>query len=99
MMTKHTPGPWYIESEGNPVTKWISSKEDETGPVCVVFSRNGGKPSVVDANARLITAAPEMLDALRSMLKAFNVPEIDSIVALSAVEKARAVVEKATGQD
>ena len=55
MAEQHTPGPWDIHND-------IDIVSPDDGPVAyIAWSR--GKP--VKANARLIAAAPAMLDALR----------------------------------
>lgn len=63
-----------------------------------------GYPRVSDfeqniCNARLIAAAPELLDALRSMLVQFNFNTITGIVhdEIAVIVKAREAVAKATG--
>ena len=56
-MSNHTPGPWAYENYG--------------GTVHVFLDNEGGTPSICklvgndkDANARLIAAAPDLLEAL-----------------------------------
>jgi hypothetical protein len=73
--TKHTPGPWIVNSEGQ-----ITDLQDRTIVPNVhahnvrsnAFPRGSGQYVAEDdggeANARLIAAAPEMLDALRLAL-------------------------------
>ena len=108
MSTKHTPGPWkYSRTSGR-----VAGDSNGTSSVIVcevpvlkapgVMKPAYGSHATYDRgedNARLIAAAPDMLNALRFMLTAFNAPEIDPLVAMVSVEKARAAVNKATGQD
>lgn len=56
----HTPGPWTAyEYAGG---WWVSNLTDDSGPmVCV-----GSWPDDREANARLIAAAPDLLEALDS---------------------------------
>ena len=56
----HTPGPWRIGDAGNTV---FGPKTDRPSPQTIATL------GVIDhaANARLIAAAPEMLDALRAV--------------------------------
>jgi hypothetical protein len=72
--SEHTPGPWLIEE---------SSNEDEFAnvfgpndrPVAGIYIENDGSetPSEEDtANARLIAAAPEMLQALKDVSNAYQ---------------------------
>lgn len=102
---KHTPGPWEwsdkyrtADSERN---TWsllgdggygiLSCDGDENSPQSL------GKSG--EANARLIAAAPELLDALRSMLVQFNFNTITGIVhdESAVIVKAREAIAKATG--
>ena len=61
------------------------------------YGRSAGESK--HANARLIAAAPELLDALRSMLAQFNFNTITGIVhdESAVIVKAREAVAKATG--
>ena len=68
-MSKHTPGPWLIAESvvsRHAVTNMrrIRSKNEglEHGAVCDVYGIQDG--SEASANARLIAAAPDLLDAL-----------------------------------
>ena len=61
MKTEHTPGPWVINESKNIIFIPTSFGNDI---VCTIT--NGGHiKEVSDANARLIAAAPEMLEALK----------------------------------
>lgn len=63
MTTKHTPGPWQVQSY------WIIGCTEDSWDIMAVA--NQYSPSRVakvfrsEADARLIAAAPDMLDALR----------------------------------
>lgn len=60
-MSKHTPGPWSYEPEINRVFSEPTQK-------CVAAPHILGNPAVMadwPADARLIAAAPEMLEALK----------------------------------
>lgn len=75
----HTPGPWNIATEKN---KWIvigcGEWSDKTNkPRAICFIPNGGKEDVEPeryakrlANARLIAASPELLEALEQISRA-----------------------------
>jgi hypothetical protein len=56
-MTKHTPGPWYAWN--------IQLGPEGKGPYSFPLGRDS---ETAAANARLIAAAPEMLEALREMM-------------------------------
>lgn len=98
-MSKHTPGPWFLAEkvEGkHTVTnlRRIRSEREgmEHGAVCEVYGIADG--SEAHANARLIAAAPELLEALEYVLN--TCPAINS-QAEEAHQQARAAIAKATG--
>ena len=63
---KHTPGPWCHGKLGNDADQWAIY--DESGRT-IGLSYHG------EANARLMAAAPELLEALGIMERAFSDPE------------------------
>lgn len=63
---KHTPGPWFATRPEHAHGWWIVST-DQDGDNCVDDSGDGG---FEEANARLIAAAPDMLDALKILVNA-----------------------------
>ena len=93
-MARHTPGPWIAGWSGDPDTQGA----DKAGPINVVSVGRGAVaecrpiPSghastweVVEANARLIAKAPEMLDLLRECVRPFRPAVVhDTIRALLA---------------
>lgn len=91
--TKHTPGPWVVEDPIESLT-----------PIGA-HGRNGGKwvahclgPHQA-ANARLIAAAPDMLEALTALLARFDDnPELSELIGLVEIEHARAAIAKAEGR-
>jgi len=68
MKTKHTPGPWIIEKLNfHPVVKIPSSGKVYDGDgmmVCVMGAQD--KDHHGHANAKLIAAAPDLLEALKA---------------------------------
>ncbi len=83
-MTKHTPGPWYADEEQSVID----------GIVIPFVHVDGKKIAEVNtiANARLIAAAPELLEALERLIlicEAYNGLE---------AKKSRAIVAKARGE-
>lgn len=93
-MAKHTPGPWVLNGGYHPAYASISISAGKRG-ICAIASsiKRPGEESM--ANARLITAAPEMLELLAEYL-AFNGDYASSMPEDAWVEKVRAVVAKAT---
>ena len=75
---QHTPGPWHIGEgiyNGNIFAKNGRQKFYHDGcssrqAVCTI--RHGWKAEEDNANARLIAAAPQMLEALRAALEAIG---------------------------
>ena len=65
---KHTPGPWIVklDKEGCPFIGVASDPYDYPGTVAVV---DGGYP---EADARLIAAAPELLDIVQRVIRDLN---------------------------
>ena len=64
--TKHTPGPWTIETNvrDTDLSAIIFCREDHS--VATVFVRDATGDGM--ANARLIAAAPAMLEALKALV-------------------------------
>lgn len=99
--SKHTPGPWRIES-------WASilhiCANGHTGAIADIH-QDLGVPyndkealAVRDANARLIAAAPDLLEALQTatrLLRLLNAPGTNDPIE-AAVYKANAAITKAT---
>lgn len=86
---KHTPGPWTEHTFAD--EKFV---EIRAGGGCRivahVFLDNGNR----EANARLIAAAPELLEALLAFVATFDGVEVTPG---GDVAKARAAIAKATG--
>ena len=102
MNTQHTPGPWRDDFEGEP--DWGSQTIIQVGAgstliadVCVTDDCISDDEHA--ANARLIAAAPELLEALQCLLA---MPDYDGAISTSTVRRgakhaARAAIAKATG--
>ena len=88
MDAKYTPGPWMKSTHGG-ISKysiWSSSGQhiaDTNTTKSIGFERCA-------ANARLIAAAPDLLDVLEELVAEFGV--------CGLTEKARAAIAKATGE-
>lgn len=100
--TKHTPGPWFAKRLGNPYDQHTVYVE-KTGRT-IVTSCEG------EANARLIAAGPELLEACQHMLNFFKsqYPEAFEAGGMSAatdggpvfeldLDGAKSAIAKATG--
>jgi hypothetical protein len=95
MNTKHTPGPWtqYRDSRG-----YVRIQSNvQGGPVAFIEEMNNTGGTEQDhANARLIAAAPELLEALERITRVASVEltgRRDDVL-----EQARAAIAKATQQ-
>lgn len=109
MKTKHTPGTWFVEM-GDLGSYFVSS--GNTFVVCQIFSNDVFDdplpPGECKANANLIAAAPDLLEALdttMSIIKAYEqyFAERDWAVWNPAygdkMDEIRSVVRKAKGTD
>jgi hypothetical protein len=89
---KHTPGKWTIGHKWNDCIDLTHKNADDD------FISIYGKKEEMEANARLIIAAPEMLDCLINVYEC----QFDSGKTLanlnSAIRKSKKMIEKATGQ-
>lgn len=106
MKAKHTPGPWTLTADG---AGWYIECSPERGHSVAYIRAEIGEedPDTSDdekeANARLIAAAPELLDALIALLGVApsKAPGAGLIVGAeekhaNALQAARAAIKKAT---
>lgn len=100
-MSGHTPGPWHVSEKGfiaGESAPTVYATDDELRYVAFCNDRWNEKGRETDnlANARLIAAAPELLESLEAMYAMFNgngvTPEDDA-----AIDAARSAIAKATG--
>ncbi len=89
--SKHTPGPWRIEGAGHMHAAGSTALMHEN--YCIAVFR--GVDS--DANARLIAAAPDMLDALRLALDYCESGAVEDSIPGTLSETIRAAIAAATG--
>lgn len=94
MGTKHTPGPWHT---GGYSSRIIYAGDGFAVADATVF--HGRHEGEHEANARLIAAAPELLDVLQEVTRCLAWHEEQHGVGMDrkAVESARAAIAKATG--
>lgn len=90
---KHTPGPWDTQVVGDEI--WVGVEHPEVGFVTHAAIRYGcdeaAELGTKEANARLIVAAPELLEALKLLLAARK--DFELMTAASAAETAIAKAE------
>ena len=104
-MSKHTPGPWQWTQHFDPT---ISIYKDGFGQIARLYDSSAGTGK---ANARLIAAAPDLLEALVWMVENDDTNEGDTPIEkfggaswnevnahwIAGLNKARAAIAKATG--
>ena len=96
---KHTPGKWEIkpvDSQGTCVYLRIETPEKHIGAINV-YKLGAKLRSEADANARLIAAAPELLEALITCVCLMEHEMPDPNLYGEIIHKARAAIAKATG--
>ncbi len=105
---KHTPGPWWcagdMQGEKQPLYPVVRAFIDGTERISIcrvgqMNTYNAGRNHRDFQNARLISAAPELLSALEELLTFSEI--VVEMLALeqkkgSPIQKARAAIEKAT---
>jgi len=98
MKIRHTPGPWWNPSFSNEVM----TTPDGQIKICRVFAvseENSG-----EANAKLIAAAPELLEVLedvaasRHIMMVQSPSKIELAEILATFERVKTVINKAKGQ-
>ena len=97
-MSKHTPGPW-TATKFNPVTGEIDDCYLYVEPGIAVIERKvKGRDQHDTGNARLIAAAPDLLEALEKVLRAGRGTSGRIILDADDEAQARSVIAKARGQ-
>lgn len=100
MGTKHTPGPWAVNGiaidAGVTTVCWMAEPPQYAGDTAKFCDND-------KANARLIAAAPDLLAALESILRAHETGNNgavrgEAILCRSFESKARAAITKAKGE-
>lgn len=94
-MRTHTPGPWTLNDARSTRVDLIDTQQGHAvGEIVWVDVRN-------PADARLIAAAPDMLETLREIVEwldgAESFPIIRAVSCVQALHAARAAIVRATG--
>lgn len=93
-MTKHTQGPWLVEG------RTVYALNDDGYNRFSALVQDAHTPGdELEANARLIAAAPELLEALEGVtdMAADMIPSM-GFAGLALIEAARAAIAKARGE-
>ena len=91
-MSKHTPGPWIVDA--------LRYGYDISAPEARCLITTSSDPKMVwgaigrEADARLIAAAPELLEALESLLA-----QVEQYGHKPECDAARAAIAKAKGEE
>jgi hypothetical protein len=104
MSAKHTPGPWSLEPVEDRSIKHLCPVDGERMSLLTIVHQDETPFAAVykDADARLIAAAPCLLDALQELTQIASVLEAtclgDSRAKENRMDRARAAIAKATGE-
>ena len=97
MSDKWTKGPWRVNKYGS-----VGAGEYGTQPIITTVEPFYGPDKKYGdhvANARLIAAAPDMLEALTALLMRLDDnPELSELIGRVEIERARAAIAKAEGR-
>ena len=93
MSAKHTPGPWQTMEVGDDIVRLAVADESGLSVLTVVTDGDAQFAAVYsEADARLIAAAPELLEFARSVVRYAGSAGDDYLA-----DKAREVIAKAIG--
>jgi len=106
-MSKHTPGPWTFSTSSDGWSYSIYIAQADGAPYTPNYSDvayitqtcTGERQQVQEANARLIAAAPDMLDALRRAVLALAFASETSAAMHDDYEAVSRAIAKATGAE
>jgi hypothetical protein len=96
-MSKHTPGPWQTDQAEHDAPYQDIRIHAGKGSICCVWIDDAplhDYNAEQRANARLIAAAPELLEALKRLMSETTTMQD----ALEAAQQARAAIAKAEGE-
>lgn len=100
--TVHTPGPWLAAASPSSIVGWPIVGQQGRAICAITWPRHMARTAVSEeffqecaANARLIAAAPDLLEALRAMVARWE-PEPDGYADRRMWEAACEAIAKAT---
>lgn len=100
-MQKHTQGPWVTSAVNRNEVLACGTGAARVAKCLDEFDDNPGGPKYgsgeVEANASLIAAAPDLLDALTDLVGGCG--KEGDLFSSAAMDKARSAIEKANTQD
>lgn len=100
---EHTPGEWVLEENG---ACWNLRSPDRVDHFLILVGMTHNNPGELDANARLVAAAPDLLAALERCMPALGLLIAEGVhercaapqEAPATVAQAEAAIAKAKGQ-
>ena len=92
-MTKHTPGPWHIGMKPGPII-YGPLGEQVAVPTALFLGAEEAR-----VNARLIAAAPELLEALKGLVSIVEDEYPPTDFRHQEAMKAKAIIAKAEGSN
>ena len=105
MGTKHTPGPWHTDTGGAGCEFVIENQNQGYGAYTIAeipeYLESDYTRETIAANAQLIAAAPELLEALELFVEDFterNEPSTWMPGERAVVEQSRKAIAKAKGE-
>ena len=96
-MSKYTPGPWFVDRHGAPT---VYAESLNGGGMLQEVAACGSTEvwTHQEANARLIAAAPELLEALQSIVRSLSDQDDEGLIEhAEPMIAARAAIAKALG--
>jgi hypothetical protein len=98
-MIEHTPGPWHAVKYATRTEILARRKaQRKMTSIALVYGSDEDDSEQADANARLIAAAPELLEALQDVLCTLTM-DAEWTKDCYEVRKAEAAIAKATGAE
>lgn len=98
MSAKHTPGPWTAQNDGRDIIS-IQHNNNDPGAISMTLAKVTARMtwrSQAEANARLIAAAPDLIEALKACDEAMSyMSEYD--IPITLPDMVKAAIAKAIG--
>lgn len=94
-MSAHTPGPWHVMPQVDPSRLDIQEKDDAGYAVASAWGGGNVMEEAMQSNARLIAAAPRMLDLLKRVVAIADGKAVDRLME----DDARAILRDVEGNN
>ena len=92
----HTPGPWTVANNGKSVLAGSVKINQQAGPAAQSAAVAARNELTLQANAKLIAAAPDMLEALRRIVRHQDIISSSPGLATSTRHIAAQAIQHAT---